>query len=135
MKPGVMALGAAFLLSTQAGPSWAFGGSFHCERPAIMEVRERVDGGSTLQSIVNEYLMRWDAAEMTRQCQAYANGQPHDISCLNGRRDWSAIKSSVPAEYFGQSNKSLANAGRAERAKGNGFAEAVAYCRSVGAIK
>ncbi len=135
MKLGVMALGAAFLLSTHVGPSWAFGGSFVCKDSPTKEAIAHVDGSSTLQSIVIQYMDRWDARDATRQCQAYASGQPYDISCQNGRRDWPAILASVPKDYFGRSDSSLAASYSAERRKGTGFKEAMAYCRSVGAIK
>lgn len=116
-------------------PAWAVGGSFSCERPSIMEVTEHVEGSSALESIVNQYRMRWDAREVEKQCQAYADGQPYEISCMNGRRDWEAILASVPADYFGRSNTSLAATVDMERRAGNGLKEAIAYCRSVGAIK
>jgi hypothetical protein len=118
-----------------ASPGWAIGGSFACETSSLTEVREHVDGSFGLHKIINQYLMRWDAGEATRQCRAYAEGQPYDISCLNGRRDWDAIIASVPEDYFGRSNQSLASTVDIERRKGNGFKEAMAYCRSVGAIK
>ena len=125
---------AAAVLTT-ADAVQAAGGSFVCERSPTMEVMEKAGGSSTFQSIVNEYRARWDAAEARRQCEAYAAGEPHEISCLNGRRDWTAILASVPEEYFGRSNKSLASTYEAEMRKGNSFKEAIAYCRSVGAIR
>ena len=125
-------LGLALLGSE---PAWAIGGSFVCERSPTMEAAEHVDGSFGLQRIVIQYMTRWDAREATKQCRAYAEGQPYDISCLNGRRDWDAIIASVPKEYFGRSNESLAESVRAERRRGNGYAEAMTYCRSVGAIK
>ncbi|TPE47314.1 hypothetical protein [Amaricoccus solimangrovi] len=118
-----------------AAPAFAVGGSFHCDRPPMMEVMEQVDGSSALQSIVNQYLVRWEARNATEQCQAYADGRPYDIGCMNGRRDWPAILASVPEDYFGRSNESLAATVREEKRKGNGLREALAYCRSVGAIK
>jgi hypothetical protein len=125
-------LGVA-LLGT--GSAWAIGGSFACKQSPTMEAVDHVEGGFGLQRIVIQYMTRWDAQEAMKQCRAYAQGQPYDISCLNGRRDWDAIIASVPEDYFGRSNESLAESVRAERRKGNGFTEAMAYCRSVGAIK
>ncbi len=116
-------------------PAWAVGGSFACERSPSMEVAEHVDGSFALENIVNQYRTRWDAQEAMEQCRAYAEGRPYEISCLNGRRDWDAIIASVPKEYFGRSNESLAATYTAERRAGNGYKEAMAYCRSVGAIK
>ena len=123
MQPIMRAAIAAAVLMT-AGSVQAAGGSFVCERSPTMEVREMATGSSAFQSIVNEYRARWDAAEARRQCEAYASGQPYQISCLNGRRDWPAILASIPSEYFGRSNKSLASTYDAEMRKGNGFKEA-----------
>lgn len=116
-------------------PAWAVGGSFHCDRPPIMEVMEQVEGSSALQSIVNQYLVRWEAENAREQCEAFAEGRPYDISCMNGRRDWPAILASVPADYFGRSNESLAATARDEKRKATGLREAMAFCRSVGAIE
>lgn len=128
--------GITLALSLNAtGPAFAVGGSFHCDRPPMMEVMEQVDGSSALQSIVNQYLVRWEARYATQQCQAYADGRPYGIGCMNGGCDWPAILASVPKDYFGRSNVSLAATVREDKRKGNGLREALAYCRSVGAIK
>lgn len=116
-------------------PAWAAGGSFACQSDPTKETREHVGGSFALQSIVVQYMTRWDAQEAMEQCRAYAEGRPYEISCLNGRRDWDAIIASVPKDYFGQSNESLAKTVDQERRTGNRFADAMAYCRSVGAIK
>lgn len=123
------------LVLTAAETAQAAGGSFVCERSPTVEVAQQVEGNFGLQNIVNEYRSRWDAAEARRQCEAYASGQPYEISCLNGRRDWTEIMASVPQDYFGRSNKALAEAYRDEMRQGNGFKEAMEYCRSVGAIE
>lgn len=133
-QPIMLAAIAAAALTTASGAQ-AAGGSFVCERSPTVEVVEKVGGSFGLQNIVNEYRVRWDAAEARRQCEAYAAGQPYQIGCLNGRRDWTAILASVPQDYFGQSNKALAATYREEMRKGNGFKEAMEYCRSVGAIE
>jgi hypothetical protein len=132
MTAAGIALGLALTGNT---PAWAVGGSFHCERAAISEVSDHVEGSFALLQIVTQYLGRWDAQEAKKQCRAYAEGKPYDISCLNDRRDWDAIISNVPEEYFGRSNPSLAKTVRDEIRAGNGFKEAMDYCRSVGAIK
>lgn len=125
----------AAIILIAAGAAQAGPGTFVCERSPTVEVAEQVGGNFALQNIVNEYRVRWDAAEARRQCEAFAAGQPSEIGCLNGRRDWTAIMASVPADYFGQSNKALAASYRKEMQKGNGFKEAMAYCRGVGAIE
>jgi hypothetical protein len=133
MQTMVRAAIAAALLAP-AGTAQA-AGSFVCERSPTVEVAEQVGGNFALQNIVNEYRVRWDAAEARRQCEAFAAGQPYEIACLNGRRDWTAIMAAVPQDYFGQSNKALAATYREEMRRGNGFKEAMDYCRSVGAIE
>jgi hypothetical protein len=135
MKRTIGMIAAALALGLTVSPAWAVGGSFACEGSPLTEVAEHVDGSFGLERIVNQYRTRWDAKEAMKQCRAYAEGQPYDISCLNGRRDWDAILASVPKEYFGRSNQSLAEPALAERRKGNGFKEAMDYCRSVDAIK
>lgn len=135
MKTITRAASGIVLALLGTAPAFAVGGSFHCERSPTMEATEHVEGSFALQNIVIQYMTRWDATEATKQCRAYAEGQPYEISCLNGRRDWDEILASVPKDYFGRSNKSLANTVDMERREGNGFKEAMAYCRSVGAIK
>lgn len=125
-------VGLAFLATGQAS---AFGGSFVCKRSPSMEAVEQVDGSFALDNIIIQYMGRWDAQEAMKQCRAYAEGRPYEISCLNGRRDWPTILASVPQDYFGRSNKSLAKTVDMELRKGDGFKEAMDYCRSVGAIK
>ena len=57
--------------------------------------------------IVNEYRERWDVHYKRQQCEAFAASGSYDISCLNNRRDWDAIKAMVPSEYFGMSARDL----------------------------
>lgn len=128
----IAAIGTAILAAASDAHA---AGSFVCERSPTVEVTQQVGGNFALQNIVNEYRVRWDAAEARRECEAFAAGRPAEISCLNGRRDWTAIMASVPGDYFGQSNKALAASYRKEMQRGNGFKEAMAYCRSVGAIE
>jgi hypothetical protein len=135
-KPILRAAIAALVL-TAAGAAQAAEGSFVCKDNfgTLKEIEAEVGGSSGFTKIVSQYVSRWDAQEARRLCAAYAAGEPVTITCLNGRRDWSAIKASIPAEYFGLGNQQLASANAAEREKGNGYREAVAYCRSLGAIK
>lgn len=136
MKPILRAVIAALVL-TAAGAVQAAAGSFVCKDNlgALKEVKAQVGGSSTFVSIVNQYLARWDAQEARRLCAAYAAGEPVTITCLNGQRNWSAIKASIPEEYFGKNNQQLASSYSAEMKKGNGYKEAIAYCRDVGAVK
>lgn len=131
---GSAALVAATLMTTEA--VHAAGGSFVCKGTSTTkEVASQVDGGFNLQNIVKLYAIRWDAKEARRLCEAYAAGEPVEISCLDGRRDWDAIMASVPGEYFGMSDRSLAEPFWKLSSENDGFRDALAYCRSVGAIK
>ncbi len=132
MRMQTLAALVAAILATASSAQAA--GSFVCERSPTVEVRKQAGGSFAFQNIVNEYRVRWDAAEARRQCQAFAAGKPADIGCLNGRRDWTAIMASVPPDYFGRSNEALAAAYETEMARGNGYEAALDYCRSVGAI-
>lgn len=120
-----------------AGAAQAAGGSFTCKDGfgTVKEIKAQVGGSSGFINIVSLYVARWDAQEARRLCSAYAAGEPVTITCLDGRRDWSAIKASVPPDYFGGSNQQLASAYTAELEKGTGHLEALQYCRSVGAVK
>ncbi len=132
-------LGAAMtvVILMTAGGAQAAGGSFVCKDGfgTMKEIRAEVGGSSAFISIVNQYVQRWDAREARRLCSAYAAGNPVTISCLNGKRDWTQIKGSIPPDYFGGSNQQLADAYTAEVAKGTGYLEAMTYCRGVGAVK
>jgi hypothetical protein len=134
-----MQLGAAIVgtILIATGGAQAAGGSFVCKDGfgTMKEIKAEVGGSSAFISIVNQYVQRWDAGEAQRLCSAYAAGKPVTISCLNGKRDWNAIKASIPPDYFGGSNQQLADAYTAEVAKGTGYLEAMTYCRGVGAIK
>ena len=135
MIPSMTAFAASILIAG-AGAANA-GGSFVCEDSfgQSKEIQAEVGGSFAFQNIVSEYVTRWDAEKSRQLCEAYAAGEPVTISCLDGRRDWTAIKEAIPSDYFGGSNQALAEAYRAERRQGNGYKEAMAYCRSVGAIR
>ena len=101
----------------------------------LKEIQAEVGGSSGFQKIVSQYVSRWDAREARRLCSAYAAGEPVAITCLNGQRDWSQIKASIPPDYFGletsNSRRRMPRKGRT----GTGYREAIAYCRDVGAIR
>lgn len=124
-------------LASVTGGAQAAGGSFACKDGfgTIKEVKAKVAGSSGFVNIVSLYVARWDAEEARRLCSAYAAGEPVTIGCLDGRRDWSAIKASIPPDYFGQSNQQLASTYTKELAQGTGHLEALQYCRGVGAVK
>lgn len=132
----IMQVGSVSAILMAAGAAHA-AGSFICTDGfgTMKEIKAEVGGSFAFISIVNQYVQRWDAQEARRLCSAYAAGDPVAISCLNGKRDWNAIKASIPPDYFGGSNQQLADAYTAEVAKGTGYLEAMTYCRTVGAVK
>lgn len=134
MVRGMPVIAAALVAA--AGAAHA-GGSFVCKDGfgTMKEVKAQVGGSSGFVNIVSLYVARWDAQEARRLCSAYAAGEPVTITCLDGLRDWNAIKASIPPDYFGGSNQQLADAYTAEVEKGTGHLEALQYCRSVGAVK
>ena len=132
----VAALAAALILTTPM--AYATGGSFICENPMDMdnsEAREISGSNNGLYNILVIHRERWDIAHMREQCQAYAEGQPYEISCLDDRRDWDAIKAAVPEEYFGMSSEQLTPRFHEIQATGDEWREVIAYCRGVGAIE
>ncbi len=131
-------LATAATLTVAASMTHAYGGSWQCENQMDMDKEEaRAISGTNngLFNILMEYRERWDAAYQRQQCEAYAAGEPYDISCLNGRRDWDAIKAMVPSEYFGMSNVDLNPHYQDLQMADDGIRDMAEYCRSVGAIK
>lgn len=116
--------------TAQAG-SWACGGSVDGDHDEMKEIATNI----SMYRILEEYRDRWDAEHKRAQCEAYAAGQPHDIRCLNDRRDWAAIKAMVPDELFGMSTKELRPFFIDLNESDDGHQAAIDYCRSVGAIK
>jgi hypothetical protein len=88
-----------------------------------------------MRRILQEYRNRWDAAHVRSQCEAFAAGEPHDIRCLNDRRDWDAIQAMVPDDLLGMSNGELRPHYLALQEEDDGYTAALAYCRDVGAIE
>ncbi|WP_299821957.1 hypothetical protein [uncultured Jannaschia sp.] len=126
---------AALILA--APMAHATGGSWICENQMDMDHEEaRAISGSNnaLFNILMKYRERWDIAHRQAQCEAYAEGRPYDISCLNDRRDWDEIKAMVPEEYFGMSSESLTPHFQAIETFDE-MRAVNAYCRDVGAIE
>ena len=137
MKPILRAAIAGLVFTATAGAVQAAGGSLVCKDSfrTLKEIRAEVGGSPAFINIVNQYVTRWDAQEARQLCEDYAAGRPVTITCLDGQRDWTAIKASIPEEYFGLGNKQLAATHTAELQKGTGYEDALAYCRGVGAIE
>ncbi|WP_299841555.1 hypothetical protein [uncultured Jannaschia sp.] len=127
---------AALILA--APMAHATGGSWQCENQMDMdhEVARSISGSNNaLYQILMKTRENWDIAYKRAQCEAYAEGRPYEISCLNGRRDWDAIKAMVPEEYFGMSNDALYPRFLAIQSNREQSVAMVEYCRDVGAIE
>ena len=105
IRSTLAAAAAALILTTPM--AHAAGGSWICENQMDMdqdEARAIAGGNGGLYQILMKTRENWDIAHKREQCQAYAEGRPYEISCLDDRRDWDAIKAMVPEEYFGMSS-------------------------------
>lgn len=136
IRSTLAAAAAALILTTPM--AHAVGGTWICENQMDMDNEEaRAISGSNngLYQILVKHRERWDIAYKREQCQAYAEGRPYEISCLDGRRDWDAIKAMVPEEYFGMSSIQLTPRFHDIQSTAEASRETVAYCRGVGAIE
>ena len=109
-------LATAILLSVNPPAFADHGTNFHCSGYPIKSDRakqamKRLAHNATMRNIVLAYVFQWENEEIRRICDAAAAGQsadlPADLSCLDGRRDWDAIASSIPADLAGKSNRQL----------------------------
>ncbi len=136
MRSILFAASAALTLATPM--AHAAGGSWQCENQMDMdreEAREIAGSNNGLYQILMKTRENWDIAHIREQCEAYAEGRPYEISCLNDRRDWDEIEAMVPEEYFGMASADLTPHFQAIQ---NNTDEAIAvmnYCRDVGAIE
>ena len=91
----------------------------------------------TMRAILIEHAHLWDAAEMVRLCEAKVAGEPAEMTCLQGQRDWNAIVASVPAsvqDANADGHREHLDALRAERARTRPHQRAVNYCVRIGAV-
>ena len=136
MNSTLAATAAALILA--APMAHATGGSWICENQMDMdqdEAREIAGSNGGLYQILMKTRENWDIAHMREQCEAYAEGRPYTISCLDDRRDWDAIKASVSEEYFGMSGEALTPHFQAMQNNTDAAIAVAQYCRSVGAIE
>lgn len=110
--------------------------SFACEGGSggQREMTERASNAGMMR-ILGFYRDRYDAIYVRQQCEAFADGQPYTITCLDDVRDWDAIEATIPDDYFGMSTRDLAPFLSEERKRGRDILNAYEYCREVGAIK
>lgn len=135
------AIAAAALLSVMlaAAPgAQAQEEGFACEVLPHRYEREKIAGlaqNREMEFIVKQRIIAWDAKYAREQCDAYVNNRPYFIGCLNGKRDWKEIKSSIPSTYFNMNRDALKPIVANERRARSPFNEAMDYCRSIGAIR
>ena len=134
-------LAAALLVGgSGARAEGEYGGEWTCVKQpvfheAVNAALDEISAGNIgLRNVAFEYMRRWDVEEMRRQCAAFAAGEPYEISCLNGRRDWGAIKAMIPEDLFGLSPGAIRPHYLALQEEDAGQADAYAFCREVGAI-
>lgn len=111
--------------------------SWHCDGSVKVdddEIAARAPNNSVAK-VLQAYRERWDAQYIRAQCEAFAQGQPANISCLNGRRDWDAIVGMVPKEIWSMPRSEVRPIYLALQAEDSGVRDAFAYCRDVGAIE
>ena len=81
------------------------GENFHCDRIPFLHERavsaiKQLSHNRTMEVIVKEYAQQWEAEEIRRTCNAAAASKAADFSCLQGRRDWEAIRNMIPDHLF-----------------------------------
>ncbi|MEM7710169.1 MAG: hypothetical protein AAF264_05350 [Pseudomonadota bacterium] len=128
----VAAFAIAPAVANAQGGSWICGNQMDMDRD---EARALAGTNNALFNIILVYRERWDNRHMRAQCEAYAAGQPYEISCLDGRRDWEAIGAMVPDEFFGMSSPELTPHFHEIQDNYDEIREVITYCRDVGAIE
>ena len=135
MKSIPFAIALTVSMATLAGPVSAEPANWGCTGGSVD--RDQLSARSpnrAMERVLKEYQVRWDAAHVRQQCEAFARGQPHEIGCLRGRRDWDAIEAMVPDELWGMPRKEVRPYYLALQEEDDGYKAALDYCREVGAI-
>lgn len=136
---------SAFLsfLALQSFPAMADHGNFHCDRFPFLNEKavaaiNNLSHNKTMSVIVKQYAEKWEDEEITRTCDAAASGKAADFSCLQGRRDWDAIKSMIPDDLFGMDASSLRPVqldNQKTRAQERPRRAALEHCEALGVMK
>lgn len=134
---------AALLLLAIAQPASADHGNFHCDRIPFLNERavkaiDELSHNKTMSVIVKQYAEQWEDAEILRTCEAAAAGEPADFSCMQGRRDWDAIKSLIPQELFAMDAEGLRThqlANQKQRAQERPRATVLEQCEALGVLE
>ncbi len=116
--------------------------NFHCNsypfkssqaRAAFKQLAHNI----TMRRILEYQAFNWEDRRMRLICKATSEGKQGDFSCMDGHRDWDAIKASIPKELFGRDNLKLRPdmlALQEQRAKQNPREQAFVYCEKLGVI-
>ena len=134
VKPILVA--AAVALGTPAASA-----SWTCENPpffdpTVKKQMDRISGSFKDQTVIIQFLGRWDTQHMRRTCEAVAAGEDVEISCMNGRRDWAEIEAMYREGTNGltfEETASLRDSLGMENA--TGLTAAIQYCRDLGAVE
>lgn len=136
-----ISFGALAVVLSLSSPAMAVEpGSWTCKKALLFDKDVQagiasISSTPSLRLIIIEYIKQYDAKEMTAACQAFADRQPSEISCLNGRRDWDQIRQSFPDDLIGLPSARHAEHMQVLQARENPVLAAHAFCESVGAIR
>lgn len=114
-------------------PKWACEGGSMTDNDS--DVVSELTTNPLMVRVLQEYRARWDASYIRQQCDAAASGEPANISCLKGRRDWDAIQSMVPAGLDGAGRGEIGSHLSDLQREDDGLRAAFAHCRDLGIIK
>lgn len=137
---GAMTAVAAGFSALTAAPASA--GEFTCEEggfpyqhPDDEAVLEESGYNGALVNILKEYAQRWEGEQIRAACDAKMAGHEYIDGCFDGRRDWDAIKSMTPSEFFKMDRKALRpHQLQLQSEVVNPRGDAFDYCRSIGAM-
>ncbi|KPB00616.1 hypothetical protein [Ahrensia marina] len=141
LKPPILI--ASTVISIHPGSALADHGNFHCERIPFLNERavsavNKLSHNKTMSVIVKQYAEKWEDEEIVRTCKAAAAGKSADFTCMQGRRDWSAIKDMVPESYFSMDPATLRPFQlefQKQRAKERPREAALKQCEALGVMK
>ena len=131
-----------FALWLAATPARA-AGEFACRGVPFVHAQDKAAFAAhapsvAMRFILVEYAQLWDATEMVRLCDAKIAGEPAELTCLQGRRDWEAIVASVPASVRDASadmQRDHLDAFRNERSRNRPHQRAIDHCVRIGAVE
>ncbi|MCP4182475.1 MAG: hypothetical protein GY761_04060 [Hyphomicrobiales bacterium] len=101
-----------------------------------MAMKQLAKGGH-MRGIVSQHAYQWENEEIRRTGDTAAKGQAADFSCFDGRRDWDAIKSKIPIEFFKKTDSDLRPFMlelQSRNAQAGPRNDALNYCEDLGVI-